>query len=220
MGHFIFLSILTFSFIACKQRPQSDLSRGLSTDQRIEVIFSEDRKSATIIDGLSDPVTLKASSLFASVHFVPPAENGTLPTRSLKGEQFFASGVNQFTGQIALGVRAMNSREHNWSMVFLVDRADIENPKLVRLYRRDQKSQSIEPRTTNPFDLITKIQFQPSGELWVTHKSAFEAKYGDGYSLFHETVKFDKNLNVLECVRLPQGTPDGICFDEPQVGDF
>jgi len=220
MGFLLFFSTLTLSLVACKQRPQSDQSTTLEAGQRIEVLISGNQSTATIIDGMSPPQMIQASDLFSTVNFVPPVENGKLPPRPLKGELFLSSGVNQFTGQVVLGVRGMLFNEHNWSMVFLVDRANVKNSKLVQLYNPKSEVKQPEPGVTNPFALITKMEFKESGELWVTHKSAF----GDGDSPFHETVKFDKNLKPFQCLPVTQDSTEvkteGICFDSPRPGDF
>ncbi|MEI8027433.1 MAG: hypothetical protein WCI18_13880 [Pseudomonadota bacterium] len=200
---------------SCKTQTGMDSSKTLDAGQRLDVSLSNDQKTITVNDGLRDSaLKIEANSLSALVNFVPDDKGQSLRTARLTGELITAFGVNQYQKQIALGVRGMTYNEHVWSMLFLVDLNMPNQPKLLKLYRAGSKKPSDE--ATNPFARITKIDFTSSNDLFVTHKSSF----GSGDSPFYEKVRFDAKGNVVECIKLPEGTSNGSCFDEPKLADF
>ena len=209
----VFISLIFF-VCSCKSKTDMDTSKTLDAGQRLDVTLSNDRKTITVNDGLQDSaLKIEANSLSALVNFVPDDSHKSLKTARLTGELITAYGVNQFQKQIALGIRGMTYNEHVWSMVFLIDFNMPKQPKLLKIYRVGSKKPSDE--VTNPFARITKIDFT-SNELFVTHTSSF----GSGDSPFHEKVRFDAKGNVVECIKLPEGTSNGSCFDEPKLEDF
>jgi len=204
----LFFSLI-FSISACKTQSETDSSKTLDAGQRLDVSLSSDQKTITVNDGLHDSaLRIEANSLSAPVNFVPDSKGRSLQTSRLTGQLISAFAVNQFQKQIALGVQGMNYNERVLSMVFLIDLNKQNAPKLLKLYRVGSNKKSDE--STNPFARITKMDFNSAGDLFVTHKSNF----GSGDSAFYEKVQFDSKGNVLQCMKLPEETSNGSCFEE------
>ena len=165
-------SLLALSAVAllgaCGSKPSETAAELLSTDQRPDI--SDDRQTVHITVGTKDHINIRSRDLRALVKNVPHSPDGKTQTQLLTGQYISAVAQNEKTTIVAVAVNGMTFTETDFSMVFLVNPANPDKPKLVKFEMPGKKNQK--DNSTQPFRTVRELIFDSSGLLHLQHADA------------------------------------------------